>query len=106
MSSSLSLSRDSLSLNFAASLAGSTSPPSESSAAAAMADLPDKRRSFSSSSSASSSDLSVRLDREVVPGDGVESESSKGIENDGSSSSRDAANGVSVDNGTTASSGL
>lgn len=69
-----------------------------------MADLPGKRRS-SSSSSASSSDLSVRVEREV-PG-GVESGSSKGVDGSRVRDVRDAANGGgSVDNGSSTSSGL
>ncbi|XP_028773067.1 sterol 3-beta-glucosyltransferase UGT80A2 [Neltuma alba] len=62
-----------------------------------MADLQEKRRS----SSSSSSDLSVRVQHEVP--DGVGSGSSKGIGMDGS---RDAANGASLDNGGSSSSGI
>ncbi|XP_054783746.1 sterol 3-beta-glucosyltransferase UGT80A2-like [Prosopis cineraria] len=62
-----------------------------------MADLPEKRRS----SSSCYSDLSVRVEHEVP--DGVQSRSSKGIGMDGS---RDAANGASLDNGGSSSSGV
>ncbi|KAI9116184.1 hypothetical protein K1719_013114 [Acacia pycnantha] len=62
-----------------------------------MAELQETRRS----SSSCSSDLSVRVEHKVP--DHVESGSSKGIGMDGS---RDAANGASLDNGGSSSSGI